>query len=61
MVLFAGLLAIAVIDGWLARQFDPSSFLVDEEERAAHDEVIAYMKQRRNGALANQESHRHEG
>ena len=31
----------------LGRQFNPANFLTDEEERAAHDEIVNYMVSRR--------------
>lgn len=29
---------------FLSRQFNPANFLVDKKERAAHEEIIAYIK-----------------
>lgn len=33
---------------FLSRQFNPANFLVDDIERAAHEELIAYIREKRN-------------
>lgn len=46
-------LAIGVVNYWIAapfaRFFNPSKFLADEEERAAHNEIVTLMRQRSQG------------
>ena len=38
-----------ILASWLARQFNPTHFLLDERERAAHDEILSFLRRRAEG------------
>lgn len=38
---------VALVGGFLSRQFNPTNFLLDEAERRAHEEIIAWLSRKK--------------
>lgn len=50
-------LAIWIIMGLVARGCNPSEFLIDDDERAAHNEIISFIQQKKKEKREKRDRH----